>query len=242
MGERALDDGWLAHSRPSCAVNRNGNRGTPRVVGVRPDRVDHEAEFVSAVHLAHFGIGHFGPDELGVGEVREPVHTPRVVVLHARHRIRRALRPREQEWLAQAFDLNARTGRSARNNIESLVEWVGGPERSLLPSGLCDGRTSSPLAPPFSRPPIRGIVLRSTCRGEMKKVRRKSARESVTMSISTMGQYGPSSHGNRGIDSPLGNVESASCRPDCCGSCSNPPFSATCLWLYILNCALCTFG
>ena len=33
-----------------------------------------------------------------------------------------------------------------------------------------------------------------------------------------MGQYGPSSHGNCGIGSPLDNVESASCRPDCCGS------------------------
>jgi hypothetical protein len=129
VGERALDDGRSAHSLPSRAVNSSGNSGTPRVVGVRPDRVDHEAEPVSAVDLAHFGIGHFGPDELGAGEVKEPVDTPRVAVLHPRRRIRQALRPREQEWLAQAFDLNARMGRSARNNLESLVEWVPRPRQ-----------------------------------------------------------------------------------------------------------------
>ena len=120
--------GRLAHSRPSCAVNRNGNRETPRVVSVRPGRIDHEVEFVG-VDLAHFGIGHFGSVEWGVGEVREPAHTPRVAVLHPRHRIRWELRPREQEGLAQAFDLNARTGRSARNNLESLVEWVPRPRQ-----------------------------------------------------------------------------------------------------------------
>jgi len=121
-------NGCLAHSRPSCAVNRNGNRETPRVVSVRPGRVDHEVELVG-VDLAHFGIGHFGQDEWGVGEVREPAHTPRVAVLHPRHRIRWELRPRDQEWLAQAFDLNARTGRSAMNNLESLVEWVPRPRQ-----------------------------------------------------------------------------------------------------------------
>ena len=99
------------------------------MVGVRPDRVDHEGKSISAFDLAHFGIGHYGPDELGVGEVREPAHTPRVAVLHPRHRIRWELRPREQEGLAQAFDLNARTGRSARNNLESLVEWVPRPRQ-----------------------------------------------------------------------------------------------------------------
>jgi hypothetical protein len=118
----------LAHSRPSRAVNRNGNRETLRMVSVRPGRVDHEVELVG-VDPAHFCIGHFGPDEWGIGAVREPAHTPRVAVLHPRHRIRRALRPRQQEWLAQAFDLNARTARSARNNLESLVEWVPRPRQ-----------------------------------------------------------------------------------------------------------------
>ena len=67
------------------------------MVGVRPDRVDHEEEFVSAVDLARFGMGHFGPVESGVGKVGELANTLRAVVLHPRHRIRRALRPREQE-------------------------------------------------------------------------------------------------------------------------------------------------
>jgi hypothetical protein len=42
-----------------------------------------------------------------------------------------------------------------------------------------------------------------------------------------MGQYGPSSPGNHGIDSHPGKVESASCRRDYCTSCSNPPLSAS---------------
>ena len=80
-------DERMFSSRPSRAGNRNGNRETPRVVSVRLGRVDHEVEFVG-VDLAHLGIGHFGPDEWGVGKVREPAHTPRVAVLHPRHRIR----------------------------------------------------------------------------------------------------------------------------------------------------------
>ena len=97
MVEERWTNGRLAHSRPSRAASRNGSRGTPRVVGVRVDQVDHGAEVVRALDLAHFGIGHFGPAESGVGEVRELVNTPRVVVLHPKHRMRRALRPREQE-------------------------------------------------------------------------------------------------------------------------------------------------
>jgi hypothetical protein len=41
--------------------------------GVRPDRLDHEVEFVGAVDLARHAIGHAGPDELGFSEVIEPV-------------------------------------------------------------------------------------------------------------------------------------------------------------------------
>ena len=93
MVDERWTNGWLAHSRPSRAASRNGSRGTPRTVGVGLDQVDYGAEVVRPGDLAHFGIGHFGPTESGVGEVREMVNTLRVVVLHPKHRMRRALRP-----------------------------------------------------------------------------------------------------------------------------------------------------
>jgi hypothetical protein len=56
------------------------------------------------------------------------------------------------------------------------------------------------------------------------------------------GQYRAMHHGLRGKLGIPSNVGSATCRS--CSSLhdSNPPLSAICLWLYILNCALCTFG
>jgi hypothetical protein len=74
------------HTRPSRAVSRNGNIGTTSVFGVRPDRIDHEVEFVGTVDLARYAIGHVGPDELGFGEVIEPVNALRCVwQLHLAH-------------------------------------------------------------------------------------------------------------------------------------------------------------
>jgi len=36
------------------------------VSGVRPDRFDHEVEFVGTVDLARYTVGHIGPDEQGL--------------------------------------------------------------------------------------------------------------------------------------------------------------------------------
>ena len=62
--------------------------------GVWPDRFDHEVEFSGAVDLARYAVGHIGHDELGFGEVIEPVNALRVEVLQQEHRVRRVLRPR----------------------------------------------------------------------------------------------------------------------------------------------------
>ena len=70
--------------------------------GVRPDRFDHEVEFVGAVDLARYAVGHSGPDELGFGEVMEPVNALRVEVLQQEHRARRVLGAREQEQMIGA--------------------------------------------------------------------------------------------------------------------------------------------
>jgi hypothetical protein len=72
------------------------------VFSVRPDRFDHEVEFVSAIDLACYAIGHVGLDELGFREVIEPVNALCVVVLQQEHRTRTVLRPREQEQMIGA--------------------------------------------------------------------------------------------------------------------------------------------
>ena len=89
-------------SRPSRAVDGSRNSGTSRVLGVKADRFDHEVEPIGAVDLARYAVGRSGPDELGFGEVIEPVDTPRVAILEQEHRVRRIFRPREQEQMIGA--------------------------------------------------------------------------------------------------------------------------------------------
>ena len=62
--------------------------------GVRPDRFDHEVEFVGTVDLARYAVGHIGPDEQGFRKVMEPVNALRVEVPQQKHRARRVLRKR----------------------------------------------------------------------------------------------------------------------------------------------------
>ena len=70
--------------------------------GVQPDRFDHQVEFIGAVDLARYAVGHIGPDELGFGEVVEPINALRVAVLQQEHRTRTVFRPREQEQMIGA--------------------------------------------------------------------------------------------------------------------------------------------
>ena len=63
--------------------------------GVRPDRIDHEVEFVGTVDLAIYAVGHIGPDKLGFSEVIEPVNALRVEVPQQKHRARRVYSVRE---------------------------------------------------------------------------------------------------------------------------------------------------
>lgn len=72
------------------------------MLGVEVDRFDHEVEPVGAVDFASYAVGHSGPDELGFGEVIEPVDTPRVAILEQERRVRRIFRPREQEQMVGA--------------------------------------------------------------------------------------------------------------------------------------------
>ena len=72
------------------------------MLGVRPDRFDDEVEFIGAVDLARYVVGHSGPDELGFCKVMEPVNALRIEVLQQEHRARRVFRPREQEQVIGA--------------------------------------------------------------------------------------------------------------------------------------------
>ena len=82
--------------------HRGRNCGRSSVLGVEADRFDHEEEFVGAVDLARYAVGHSGPGELGFGEVIEPANTQRVAVLEQEHHVRRIFLPREQEQMIGA--------------------------------------------------------------------------------------------------------------------------------------------
>ncbi len=60
---------------------------------VQVDRLDDEIESVVAVDLARYAVSHFGLEELGFGEVIEPVDSLRVAVAHEEHGVRRVFRP-----------------------------------------------------------------------------------------------------------------------------------------------------
>jgi len=72
------------------------------VFGVRPDRFDHQVEFIGAVDLARYAIRPIGRDELGFGEVVQTINALSVAVLHQEHRARTVFRPREQEQVIGA--------------------------------------------------------------------------------------------------------------------------------------------
>ena len=69
---------------------------------VRADRFDDEVEPIGAVDLARYAVGHIGPDELGFGEVMEPVDSLGIAVLHEEHGVRRIFRPRDQNEIIGA--------------------------------------------------------------------------------------------------------------------------------------------
>jgi len=81
------------HGGTSRAVSRNRSTGTPAVFRVQANRFDYEIEFVGAVDLTGYTVGHKGPDELCFGEVIEPVNPLRIAVLHEEHGVRRVFRP-----------------------------------------------------------------------------------------------------------------------------------------------------
>ena len=74
----------------------------PKVFGVRPDRFDHQIEFIGAVDLAPYAVRLIRRDKLGFGEVIQTINALGVAVLHQKHRARTVFHPREQEQMIGA--------------------------------------------------------------------------------------------------------------------------------------------
>jgi fibronectin type 3 domain-containing protein len=68
--------------------------------GVRPDRFDHQVEFIGAVNHARYAVRLVRRDELGFGEVVQTMNALGVAVLHQERRARPIFRPRELDQLA----------------------------------------------------------------------------------------------------------------------------------------------
>ncbi len=112
---------------------------------VQADRLDDEVEFVGAVDLARYIVGHTGPNELGFGEVIEPVNPLRIAVQHEEHGIRRVFRPRDQDEVIGAEVEHLRTegagtGVPARLG-SAVVELAGGLLRPGYHHSAAHGRS-----------------------------------------------------------------------------------------------------
>src|ERR1039457_2015756 len=92
----------LLDKQPSRAVSESRSIGIPKVFGVRPNRYDHQVEYVGAVDLARYAVRHIRRDESGFGEVVQTINALSVAVLHQEHRARTVFRPREQEQVIGA--------------------------------------------------------------------------------------------------------------------------------------------
>ena len=101
------------------------------MLGIWPDRFDHQVESIGAVDLARYAVCLIRLDELGFGEVVQTINTLSIAVLHQEHRARTLFRPREQE---QMIGAEVEHGRSHED---------------------CSGSGSRKLPPPLAAP-LRG--------------------------------------------------------------------------------------
>ena len=74
------------HGILSCAVSGNGNVGRPGVLGVGPDRFDHQVKFIGAIDFARHAIGLARHEVVGLGEVMQAINTLGVAVNEQQHR------------------------------------------------------------------------------------------------------------------------------------------------------------
>ena len=67
------------------------------MLGVQPDRIDHQVQFIGAVDLARHAIGLAWRDAKGFCEVVQAIDALGVAILHEKHRTGAVFRPREKE-------------------------------------------------------------------------------------------------------------------------------------------------
>ena len=72
------------------------------MLGVGPDRFNHQVKFIGAIDFARHTIGLARHEVVGLGEVMQPIDTLGVAVKHQQHRARSVLLPREQEEMIGA--------------------------------------------------------------------------------------------------------------------------------------------
>jgi hypothetical protein len=85
------------------------------MLGVGPDRFDHQVEFIGAVDFARHAGGLARLEVVGFGEVMQPINALSVTVEQQQHRTRAVLLPREQEEMIGAeVEHGARMGRGIR--------------------------------------------------------------------------------------------------------------------------------
>ena len=72
------------------------------MLGVGPDRFDHQIEFIGAIDFARHAVGLARREVVGFGEVMHPIDTLGVAVKHQQHRAGPVLLPRKQEEMIGA--------------------------------------------------------------------------------------------------------------------------------------------
>jgi len=127
----------LADSRPSRAVSRDRGSGAWRAFVVRLDGLDDEIEFIGAVDFPGHALILAWRDDLGFGEVVQPIDPSCRVISHDEHNTGTALRPREQEQMIGA-EVEHR-GKEPESGSRSAPAPMGSADEGL-PGGLLRSR------------------------------------------------------------------------------------------------------
>ena len=113
--------------------------GDHGVLGVRLDGLEDQIEFVGAVNLPGHAVVLARREDVGLGEVVQPINAAGRVISQDQHGTGAVFRPREQEQMigAEVKHGGPRAGAAAPAPIGSAVEGLPG---GLLRSGISPQR------------------------------------------------------------------------------------------------------
>ena len=119
-----------SHVSASRAVSGSGNCGTPAVLGVRLDGLDHQVEFIGAIDLSRNAVVLTRCGSVGFSEVMQPINTVCGVISHEQDGTGAVFHPQEQEQVIGAevehCGRGRRAGAEAPAPIGSAVEGLPG--------------------------------------------------------------------------------------------------------------------